>query len=78
MILIVKMQMIISQAYVPIARMTQGEDSVLPGRKGTGPHAGNKKARQSRAFLTYSGKSGMGIWCPEEDSNLHTLSSTST
>ena len=50
MILIVKMQMIISQAYVPIARMTQGEDSVLPGRKGVGPRAGNKKARQSRAF----------------------------
>ena len=54
MILILKRQMIILQAYVPIARMTQGRNrKILFCRKGseTAPGASNKKARQSRAFL---------------------------
>jgi hypothetical protein len=42
---------------------------------------GTKKARRTELFYVFpdcATQSETGIWCPEEDSNLHTLSSTST
>jgi hypothetical protein len=53
----------------------------LPDATGWGWTLNNKKARKTGLFAVFPdrlGQSETGIWCPEEDSNLHTLSSTST
>ncbi len=81
MILIYKRQMTIFEAYLPFVPQTQGcMGKILFCRQGreSGLVSASKKARLSRAFLTTLLVRKRGIWCPEEDSNLHTLSSTST
>ncbi|GLR51653.1 hypothetical protein KYK30_22495 [Shinella yambaruensis] len=61
MILTVKRQMIILQAYVPIAPITQGrKGKILFCRKGRGALRTDDKTRQARAFLTFR-KTGAGI-----------------
>ncbi len=66
----------LSARAVPTNLPTNGPDA--NGQHRTTANTGNEKAPLSRGLSIILGLCRIREWCPEEDSNLHTLSSTST
>jgi hypothetical protein len=69
---------------IDVLRQTSGSSApqgLLRNGKPGGPAfeiGGKLGAKTEKALHPFGIAELFGIWCPEEDSNLHTLSSTST